>query len=59
MAGRLPPPRVGGVGQADIKVCTISEDLVATLKKFRFRKEKTNAAVISTSGGVLEAPFGS
>eukprot|EP01147_Barroeca_monosierra_P007374 gene7374-512_t len=30
----------------DIQICTISDDLIASLKKFRFRKAKNNAAII-------------
>eukprot|EP00052_Salpingoeca_macrocollata_P033380 m.8203 g.8203 ORF g.8203 m.8203 type:complete len:142 (-) comp5063_c0_seq1:198-623(-) len=30
---------------ADIKVCTIDPELVEALKKFRFRKDKNNAAI--------------
>ncbi|EGD74998.1 GMFB protein [Salpingoeca rosetta] len=30
----------------DIQLCTIDDELKAVLKKFRFRKEKNNAAVI-------------
>eukprot|EP00051_Salpingoeca_urceolata_P016161 m.213303 g.213303 ORF g.213303 m.213303 type:complete len:66 (+) comp18603_c2_seq3:3005-3202(+) len=32
---------------ADIQACTIEEELKQKLRKFRFRKEKTNAAIIS------------
>jgi hypothetical protein len=39
--------------QTDIKVCTIDPELIATMKKFRFRKEKTNAAVISAFLGLV------
>eukprot|EP00051_Salpingoeca_urceolata_P016159 m.213285 g.213285 ORF g.213285 m.213285 type:complete len:143 (+) comp18603_c2_seq1:3005-3433(+) len=31
---------------ADIQACTIEEELKQKLRKFRFRKEKTNAAII-------------
>lgn len=31
----------------DLKICAIDDDLIKKLKKFRFRKEKNNAAIIS------------
>ena len=33
----------------NLKVCAIDDGLMAKLKKFRFRKEKNNAAIISRS----------
>ena len=31
----------------NLKVCSVAEDLQKKLKKFRFRKEKNNAAIVS------------
>ena len=31
----------------NLKVCAVAEDLQKKLKKFRFRKEKNNAAIVS------------
>ena len=36
--------------QTDIKVCVISDEVKETMRKFRFRKDKNNAAVISKEG---------
>ena len=31
----------------NLEVCKIDDDLVAKLKRFRFRKDKNNAAIVS------------
>lgn len=36
-------------------VCDVAEDLVEKLRKFRFRKETNNAAIISKPSGSLKA----
>lgn len=38
-------------------VCDVAEDLVEKLRKFRFRKETNNAAIISKLNMIVSIPW--